>query len=96
MEGCNSIDPSRPGEEWVLQHLFLGTPKRQQPQTHPEFEVLQLIVLQNFILQSIRAVRVVMRPHQWMLSIDLKDAYFHIRLVTVHHQFLRFSWQDTS
>ena len=34
--------------------------------------------------------------HQWMASVDLKDTYFHIRVVAAHHQFLRFSWQGTS
>ena len=31
-----------------------------------------------------------MRPHQWMASVDLKDSYFHIGVVPVLHQYLRF------
>ena len=55
-EGCNSTNSSRPGEEWVLQHLFLGTPKGWRPQTHPESEVLQLKCLQDFVQDGDSAV----------------------------------------
>ena len=27
-------------------------------------------------------------PTQWLASVDLKDAYFHVRVVRPHHQFL--------
>ena len=39
---------------------------------------------------------VVMQPRQWMTNMDLKDVYFHVPVVAVHHQFLRFSWLVTS
>ena len=38
----------------------------------------------------------VMWPHQWMASVDLKDAYFHIRVVPAHCQYLRFHWVGQS
>ena len=38
----------------------------------------------------------VMRPHHWMASVDLKDAYFHIGVVPVHFQYLRFRWLGQS
>ena len=34
-------------------------------------------------------------PTQWVASVDLKDAYFHVRVVPPHHQFLRCRWQGT-
>ena len=37
-----------------------------------------------------------MHPCQWMASVDLKDAYIHIKVVSPHHQYLRFSWQGQS
>ena len=43
------VPTPRPGEEWVLQHLFPGTPKGWRPQTHLEPEVLQLKCLQDFV-----------------------------------------------
>ena len=47
----------------------------------------------SFQMQSIVAV---MRPQQWMASMELKDAYFDVPVVAVHHQFLRFSWLGMS
>ena len=35
-------------------------------------------------------------PHQWMASMDLKDAYSHIPLAKMHRQFLQFHWLSIS
>ena len=50
----------------------------------------------SFKMETLQSIIVVMRPHQEMASMDLNDAYFHVPVVAVHHQFLRFSWQGTS
>ena len=47
-------------------------------------------------METLQSVIAVMRPHQWMASVDLKDDYFHVWVVSAHHQFLRCSWQGTS
>ena len=49
-----------------------------------------------FKREMLRSIMAVVRLHQWMASVDLKDKYFHIPLVAVHDQFLRFSWLGTS
>ena len=41
----------------------------------------------SFKMEIPQSIIAVMHPHQWMASVDLKDAYFHIQVVTVHHQF---------
>ena len=46
----------------------------------------------SFKMETLRSVIAVMRPHQWMASMDLKDAYFHIGVVPAHRQYLRFRW----
>ena len=38
----------------------------------------------SFKMETLRSVISVMRPHQWMASVDLKDAYFHLRVVPAH------------
>ena len=43
----------------------------------------------SFKMETLRSV-IVMKPHQWMASVDLKDAYFHIRVVLAYCQYLRF------
>ena len=46
----------------------------------------------SFRMETLRSVVAVMRTRQWMASVDLKDAYFHIRVVPAHRQYLRFRW----
>ena len=41
-----------------------------------------------FMMETLRSIVAATPPLQWMASVDLKDAYFHIGVV----QFLRFSW----
>ena len=47
-------------------------------------------------METLQSIIGVMHPQLWMASVDLKDAYFHVLVVAVHHQFLRFCWQGTS
>ena len=42
-------------------------------------------------METLKSVIAVMRPRQWMGSVDLKDTYFQIGVVLAHHQYLRFS-----
>ena len=50
----------------------------------------------SFKMETLRSIIVVMRPHQWMASVDLKDAYFHIGVVPAHQPYLRFWWLGQS
>ena len=45
----------------------------------------------SFKMETIKSIRAAMHPHQWLASVDLKDAYFHIGVVQAHHQYLRFN-----
>ena len=47
-------------------------------------------------METLRSIVSVMRLQQWLASVDLKDAYFHLPVVAGHHLFLRFSWLGTS
>ena len=46
----------------------------------------------SFKMETLRSVIAVLTPHQWMASVDLKDAYFHIGVVPAHRPYLRFRW----
>ena len=50
----------------------------------------------SFKMETLGSVIAVMRLRQWMASMDLKDAYFHIRVVPAHCQYLRFRWLGQS
>ena len=47
-------------------------------------------------METLKSIITVMHPHQWMAIVDLKDAYFHIRVVPANHQYLRFCWLGES
>ena len=38
----------------------------------------------SFKFKILKSIMVTMRPHQWMASVDLKDAYFHVGVVRAH------------
>ena len=50
----------------------------------------------SFKMETLKSVIAVMRPQEWMTSVDLKDAYFHIGVVPTHRQYLRFHWLGQS
>ena len=47
-------------------------------------------------METLKSIITIMRPCQWMASVDLTDAYFYIGVVSSHHQYLRFSWLGQS
>ena len=61
-------------------------------QTHLEPKALQLHCSQDFIQDGDSQVRDCSHETtlQWLVSVDLKDAYFHIGVGPAHHQYLRF------
>lgn len=69
--------------------------KRRQPtpdlrstcseQTHEKVH-FQIIDTHTALLRSVR-------PGDWFISVDLKDAYFHISIYSPHRTFLRFAFQ---
>ena len=38
----------------------------------------------SFKMETLKSIIAAMCPHQWLTSIDLKDAYFHIGVVPAH------------
>ena len=61
--------------------------------------VLDLSTLNTFLLQkrfrmeTAMSIRESMRPGDWAVSLDLKDAYFHILIHEADRKYLRFSWE---
>ena len=53
------------------------------------------ILFQKFKMETLTAIIGVTFPGQWLASVDLKDAYFHVPIRQEHHKYLRFMWQGT-
>ena len=50
----------------------------------------------SFKMETLQSITAIMQPDQWMASVDLKDAYFHIKVEASHYRFLRFYWLGKS
>ena len=49
----------------------------------------------HFKMESLSIMRDLLRQQDWMVSIDLKDAYLSVAIWEVHRRYLHFMWQDT-
>ena len=47
----------------------------------------------HFKMENIQMLRDLLRRDDWMVSIDLKDAYLLIPIIETHQRFLRFAWK---
>ncbi|XP_067359029.1 uncharacterized protein [Channa argus] len=52
----------------------------------------QFMVVRRFHMLTTASVLRSLRPGDWLSSVDLKDAYFHIPVAMQHRKFLRFSF----
>ncbi|XP_073769002.1 uncharacterized protein [Danio rerio] len=89
-EGCNRAGTSSRDGEQVLQPILHRTQKERWVTANPRsarFEPLPFRMLtQKRILRCVR-------PQDWFAAIDLKDAYFHVSILSRHRQFLRFAFK---
>jgi hypothetical protein len=51
------------------------------------------MVKQHFRMTTLKEVIAAVQPGDWLISMDLKDAYFHIPIRPSHRKFLRFAFQ---
>ena len=47
----------------------------------------------TFRMETLSTIISIVRPGQWLASVDLKDAYFHVPIHPAHWRFLRFMWR---
>lgn len=55
----------------------------------------QFIQKQKFKMEGAKLIRDLLRRKDWMISIDLKDAYLSVPISPQHRKFLRFPWKDS-
>ena len=51
------------------------------------------LVYKHFKMETASSIREAVRPGDWAISLDLRDAYFHILIHETDRKFLRFSWR---
>lgn len=52
----------------------------------------QFVAHQAFRMEGLKVVRSLVRRGDWLASVDLTDAYFHVPVAPEHRKFLRFRW----
>jgi hypothetical protein len=52
-----------------------------------------LIAKKHFKMVTLREIMAAVQPGDWLISLDLKDAYFHIPIKESYRKFLRFAFQ---
>ncbi len=51
------------------------------------------LTVNKFKMLTIKSILSQIQPQDWFVTIDLKDAYFHIQIVKRHRKFLQFAFE---
>ena len=91
-EKCNSTGESEPGE--FLSNLFLISKKDggHRPVINVRF-FNSFIPYQHFIMEGMHLIKDLLQEHDFLIKIDLKDAYFGILLDKSSRKYNRFQWE---
>ena len=84
-----------PHTQGFLSRVFL-VPKKDGSQ-RPVINLRQLnqfVIWEHFKMENIHLVEHLIQEGDWMVKIDLKDAYFAVPIHRDHQQWLRFHWRD--
>ena len=52
------------------------------------------IQVDHFKMEEFHMVKELVRPQDWLMKVDLKDAYFLVPIHPDHHKYLHFQWED--
>jgi hypothetical protein len=53
----------------------------------------KLLQVEKFKMETLKSVILATQPGEWVASVDLKDAYFHVAIRESHRKYLRFALQ---
>ena len=89
-----AIVPSNRSKDCYISQIFL-VPKSDGSWC-PVINLKSLnrwIVVRHFKMESIRTVKKLLMPRDWLVKLDLKDAYLTVPIHNSHQKFLRFCWE---
>ena len=95
-KGANSPGSPVTRDSGVSQFPLFSSKKRGWSETCSKLEALnQFLPYEHFKMEGIHMVRDLLRKRDFMIKIDLKDAYFTVPLCEEHQKFVRFNWEGT-
>ena len=53
----------------------------------------RFVISPYFKMESVRSVKNLVQPGDWLIKLDLKDAYLAVPIAPQHYHFLQFQWQ---
>ena len=89
-----AIQATNPSHPQFVGHIFLR-PKKDNGM-RPVFNMKALnrhIVYHHFKMENLAMLKTVLQKHDFMVKLDLKDAYFCVKIHPKDRQFLRFPWK---
>ena len=54
----------------------------------------KFIITRHFKMESVRTVKAIIQKGDWLLKLDLKDAYLSVPIHADHQKYLRFRWEN--
>ena len=89
-----AISEVQPSRDQFVSPLFL-VPKKdgsQRPVINLK-KLNQFVEYQHFKMEGLHLLKDLIQPQDYMIKVDLKDAYFSVPVSQEHQKFLRFRWQ---
>jgi ribonuclease HI len=82
-----------PRDDQFVGHIFLR--EKKDGGQRPVFNLKKLnatVEYKHFKMEGLPMVKTVLQENDWMLKLDLKDAYFCVAMKAQHRKYLRFQW----
>ena len=91
-----AITLSTGSQDGYISQIFLVAKSNESWHTVINLKSLNWwIVPHHFKMESIRTVKGLLMPGDWLVKQDFKDAYLSILIHVSHQKFLRFRWKST-
>ncbi len=96
-KGAIEIVPPAQSESGFYSRYFLYPKKDGGLQSILDLRLLNYTLMKrSFRLITLKQILPQICPGDWFMSLDLKDAYFHIQVAPHHRRFLRFAFEGVA
>ncbi len=97
VKGAIEVVPPAQSESGFYSRYFLVPKKDGGLRPILELRLLNHALTKRlFWMITLKQILSQIRPGDWFMSLDLKDAYFHIQVAPHHRRFLRFSFEGVA